>query len=248
MSGWRFSLADPTWEDGVDAVPTEERKREFWEIAVRRFATHAGPRPPQPCLVVCRVTAPARWGRPPGGPLGRAKGLLDALHDDRRSGPRYGACAPLQDDHPEHVSGLAVEVRAGEPRTDYLVGRGLRIAGELLASVPVAVEAPNDIVGTLGEKARIAVDRIAYGRAVREAFASYAGLMNRRPAALVVRHRPQRDEDNTWATWIAGACGVRSRHGEHWAAEAPLTGWAPTSIASLADATLDAPVRYEIWG
>jgi len=186
MSGWRFSLADPTWEDGVDAVPTEERKREFWEIAVRRFATHAGPRPPQPCLVVCRVTAPARWGRPPGGPLGRAKGLLDALHDDRRSGPRYGACAPLEDDHPEHVSGLAVEVRAGEPRTDYLVGRGLRIAGELLASVPVAVEAPNDIVGTLGEKARIAVDRIAYGRAVREAFASYAGLMNRRPAALVV--------------------------------------------------------------
>jgi hypothetical protein len=48
--------------------------------------------------------------------LGRAKALLDALHDDRKSGPFHadlGADAPLADDTPEHVCGLAVEVRGG---------------------------------------------------------------------------------------------------------------------------------------
>jgi hypothetical protein len=202
-------------------------------------------------MVVCHVRSPTVWGQAPTGPVNRAKGLLDALHDDRRSGPKYrhlGARPPLEDDDPDHVSGLAVEVVPGDLRTDYQLGGSLSIAGELIAEVPIAAEAPNDIAGTPGEKARIAADRLLYGRAVREAFASCRVTDDRQPTALVVRHRPQRDEDNTWNTWVGAVCGVRVSRGEHWTAGAPLTGWVPTAVASLADTSLPEPITYELRG
>jgi hypothetical protein len=64
----------------------------------------------------------------------------------------------------------------------------------------------------------------------------------------VVRHRAQRDEDNTWATWIAAVYGVRGQGADHWAAAPPLGGWAPTAVASLADERLSTPLVYELWG
>lgn len=102
--GWSFSIADGSrWRGSIPAAPTEERKREFWDRAVPLLAEQNPQPPPVPCVVVCRVAAPGHWGNPPGGPMGRAKGLLDALHDDRRSGPKYadlGAPAPLSNDDP----------------------------------------------------------------------------------------------------------------------------------------------------
>lgn len=252
MSAWLFSIVGETWRAAINAVATEDTKRAFWEAAVPKLVAVEGVAPPpQPTVVVCRVTAPTRWGNPPGGPLGRAKPLLDALHDDRRSGPWYRdhpGRAPLMDDHPSHVCGLAVEVQAGDPHTEYMLGGELHVAGELLASVPVGADAPNDIVGTPAEKARNAAGRIAFAAAVQEAFALHACLVDRSPAALLVRHRPKRDEDNTWATWISAACGARGQTTTHWAHGAPLTGWAPTAVASIADDALETPVVYEIWG
>jgi hypothetical protein len=63
-----------------------------------------------------------------------------------------------------------------------------------------------------------------------------------------VRHLPQRDEDNTWATWIAAVCGVRRQSAGHWAEGAPLGGWVHSAIASVADPKLASAVMYEIWG
>ena len=250
MGDWRFSIAGDLWRETVDAVLTEETKPAFWERAVPVLATHAGPAPPQPCIVVCRVTAAGMSGNRPTSPLGRAKGLLDALHDDRKTGPWFRELpgrAPLPDDNPNHVSGLAVEVQTGDPQTEYLLGAELAIVGEMLASVQVAVEAPNDIWGTQAEKAKIAATRIAFGAAVADAFSAHPALIDSSPVALVVRHRPQRDEDNTWATWVAAACGARSQGHRHWASGAPLQGWRPMSIASVADPALEVPVAYEIW-
>lgn len=248
---WRFSTSDEPWRASVAAVSTEGTKRAYWQAAVPQLARVAALSPPSPCVVVCRVTAPGARDTPPGGPLGRAKGLLDALHDDRKSGPWYrdvAGRAPLLDDHPAHVCGLAVEVRPGDPRTEYVLGTELFVAGRLLAKVPVPVRAPNDIVGTPGEKAKIAAGRIAFAAAVQRAFATHPGLLDESPIALVVRHHPERDEDNTWATWIAAACGTRRSTTAHWAHAAPLMGWAPRAVASIADPSLATPVVYEVWG
>lgn len=247
---WRFSISGEAWRRTIDAAPTEETKRAFWAEAVPRLAVTDRPLPPRPCVVVSRVNGLSRRGNPPAGPLGRAKGLLDALHDDRKTGPWYrdmGGRGPLIDDHPLHVRGLAVEVRAGEPRTDSLLGSNLQVAGELLASAPVSEQAPNDIAGTAGEKSKIAMGRAAFAAAVKRSLAPLKGLTDKTPAALVIRHRPQRDEDNTWATWIAAVCGARDQRETHWAYGAPLAGWAPTAIASVADRELESPVVIELW-
>jgi hypothetical protein len=253
MSAWQFSIVGGAdWATGVDAAPTETTKRAFWQTAVPQLATSTKEPVPTPCVVVCGVTAPGRGRSRPAGPLGRAKTALDALHDDRKSGPWYeglGARAPLVDDTPAHVCGLAVEVREGPPRTEYAIGRALAIGGERLAAVPIAAAAPNDVAGTVGEAARIDAARIAFGLAVRTAFAWHPEVPRPpNPSALVVRHWPQRDEDNTWATWIAAVCGIRGLAPEHWAAGAPLAGWVPAAVASIADRDLDTPVVYEIYG
>ncbi len=248
---WCFAVAGPApWTVSIDgAVPSEDRKREYWAVAVPQLAAKTlGHRLPDPCVVVVRVTAPMNWTEPPGGPVGRAKSSLDALHDDRSTGPYYwalGATPPLLDDTPAHLAGLAVEVRPGERRTQYTIGKSLGPRGTQVLSVAVEREAPNDVVGTPSDKQRIAAARVRYAAEVREAFASKS--LPDRPKALVIRHWPQRDEDNTWATWVAAACGVRRGPRGHWAANAPLADWAPTSIASVADPSLDTPVVYEIW-
>lgn len=43
-------------------------------------------------------------------------------------------------------------------------------------------------------------------------------------------------------------CGVLGGAGlPHWADGAPLAGWRPTAVASIADTTINSPVRYELW-
>ena len=214
------------------------------------LAAHGKPAGTDPLTIAGHITAMDR-GRLPGGPAGRAKAFLDALHDDRRSGPKYrdiGAAAPLADDGPRHVGGLAIEVRPGSPQTRYLIGAHLRVAGQLLAEVPVQCEAPNDIAGTASEQARITADRLAFGEAVRAAFTQYPVPDIAELSAVVVRHHPCRDEDNTWRTWITAVCGAAGSPGAaHWAAGAPLAGWRPTAIASIPDTTLKTRVRYELW-
>lgn len=96
MTGWRFSLAQRAWEDGIDAVSTEERKREFWELAVRQFAVHEDPHPPSRAS---SSVASQRRGGVDSLQAGAGQRILDALHDDRQSGPSYrelGARPPLQ--------------------------------------------------------------------------------------------------------------------------------------------------------
>lgn len=247
---WRFSINGAAWSATISSAPTEDTKRVFWQQAVPELSAHPVPVQLRRCVVVAQVSDRSASGRPPAGPVGRAKGLLDALHDDRKVGPWYRDSpgrAPLRDDHPGHVAGLAVEVRRGEPSTRYLLGGELSVHGELLASIAVGAAAPNDVAGTRVEQPTIASARIAFASAVREAFSAYGNLTRHPPLALVVRHHPQRDEDNTWATWIAAVCGTQRQTPGHWAAEAPLAGWHPASIASVADPALSSPVVYEVW-
>jgi hypothetical protein len=247
---WRFTVTDTEpWAGGVDAVPVEMSERQFIGTAVPQLASGRASVPSAARVVICHVTAPARNGRS-GGPVGRAKGLLDALHDNRRQGPFYsalGVSPPLADDSPAHVIALAVEVSPGHPRTRYLIGTELRVDGQMLALVPVELAAPNDIAGTPGETAKINAARRQYGAAVREAFAHHQALLAGRPSAVVIRHWPQRDADNTWHTWIAALCGADRVSQDHWTSGAPLAGWRPAAVASMADSRINAPVLYELW-
>lgn len=233
----------------MDAVPVELKERLFIGSAVPQLASVGGEVPSAARVVVCHVTAPARNGRS-GGPVGRAKGLLDALHDNRRHGPFYrdlGVSPPLVNDDPAHVGVLAVEVAAGHPRTQYMIGTELCVDGQLIASVPVHAAAPNDIAGSPDETSRISAARLLYGKAVREGFVRHAAPLRERPSAVVIRHWSRRDADNTWRTWIHAICGASATDQEHWAANAPLAGWRPAAIASLLDTGIDTPVLYELW-
>lgn len=233
----------------VGGAPTNDRAAEYFALAVPELARQLDP-VTRPCVVTGHITAPGR-GRAPGGPKGRAKAFLDALHDGRRTGPSYhhiGSCPPLAGDDPVHLTGLALEVAAGPARTEYLIGDQLRVRGELLAEVPVHHPAPNDIAGSRQEQAAISDSRTNYGRAVRAAFRCHAPVLPRQPGAVVIRHHPQRDEDNTWETWLAAILGPRADDQDHWAAGAPLSGWKPTSVASLADSQASANVTYQLWG
>ncbi len=132
------------------------------------------------------ATSPRKVSRPPGGPVGRAKTFRDALHDDRRSGPRYtdlSVPAPLAGDHSSCVRGLAIEVRAGEPQTEYQIGTTITAAGQRRASVPVWRAAQNDIAATDAEQARISAARAAFGHAVREAFGPGATCLSWPPTS-----------------------------------------------------------------
>jgi len=138
-------------------------------------------------------------------------------------------------------------VTAGQPRTQYLLGAEFQVSGQLVASVPVHAAAPNDIAGTPGEKGAISAARLEYGKAVREGFARRAAPLIERPRAVVIRHKPQRDADNTWHTWIIAICGAGGTDRDHWAAGAPLARWRPAAIASVLDTGIDTPVLYELW-
>jgi hypothetical protein len=131
-----------------------------------------------------------------------------------------GAAGPAS--WPDSLQGrAALEVRPGAPATRYLIGTRLRVAGRLLAEVPVRRAAPNDIAGTSGERARIAAARLAFGQAVRTAFTQHSLARVSEVGAVVVRHHPQRDEDNTWQTWITATCGAASPGARHWADARP---------------------------
>jgi hypothetical protein len=250
LARWRFTVADTDpWVRSVDFVPVELSERQFIGAAVPQLASGHAAASFAACVVVCHVTAPARNGRP-GGPVGRAKGLLDALHDNRPRGPFYrdlGVPPPLANDDPAHVSALAVEVDTGHPRTEYMIGTELRADGHMLTSVPVGLAAPNDIAGTPSESVRISEARRQYGAAAREAFAQHEASLTARPGAVIIRHWPQRDADNTWHTWITAICGAARADQDHWAVGAPLTGWRPTAVASVSDASITTPVLYELW-
>jgi hypothetical protein len=85
------------------------------------------------------------------------------------------------------------------------------------------------------------------GKAVWESFTRHAAPFRERPGAVVMRHRPQRDADNTWRTWINAMCSAGGTDQEHWAARAPLAGWRPAAIASVLDTCIDTLVLYELW-
>lgn len=162
----------------MDAVPVESKEPLFVKAAVPQLAEATGEVPVAARVVVGHVTAPACNG-PPGGPVGHAKGLLDALHDNRRHGPFYrdlGVSPPLVNDDPAHVQVLAIEVTAGHPLTQYTIGTKLHINGQLLAAVAVPFPAPNDIAGTPGEMVKIRAARLQYGKAVRDGFARHAAF------------------------------------------------------------------------
>jgi hypothetical protein len=243
---WRFST-DVLWTAAVAAVPSEDHRAAYFEAAVPALAASGWHATSGPLIVIGHLSA-----RTPSGPPGRAKTFLDALHDDRRTGQKYaafGVPAPLAGDDPSHVAGLAIEMGEGGPGTEYQIGTELHIDGQLLASVPVPCSAPNDIAGTAAEQVKIAASRVAFGRAVREAFAQHQPLSPLPFGAVVVRHHPQRDEDNTWQTWIIALCGAAQRsRPDHWSDSAPLAGWRPQAVASLADSRINTPVCYELWG
>lgn len=247
--GGVFDLEAVSWTVTVPGAPTEETKRLFWDQAVPALAAAALPATSSPCCVVARVFAPPSAS----GPRGRAKGLLDALHDDRQSGPLYreiGTRPPIADDDPGHVAGLAVEVHpATTSSVEYRIGHGLRVRANLLAELDVDASAPNDIAGSPNESARISAARTAFAAALGDAWdAAQLALAPADVRAVVVHHHPGRDEDNTWSTWSYALFGAQGTSAGHWAAEAPLRGCAPRAVASAANPELPIPTRYLIYG
>ncbi len=249
---WTFDVEDLAWSITVPGAPTEDTKRRFWEGAVPLIAAAGLPAAPARCVVIARVTAATKGPIPPGGPRGRAKGLLDALHDDRGSGPKYsqmGVRPPLANDNPEDVGGLAVEVRAGTTAcVEYRVGTGLQVAGQHRLSLDVNAAGPNDIAGTRQEKVGIAERCVQLAEAVHCTWnRSAATICAREVKAIVVHHHPARDEDNTWNTWTYALCGAARTGPEHWAAKTPLAGANALAFASIADRALKTPTRYSIY-
>lgn len=228
----------------VDGVPRGDRAAEWFDVAVPQIAA-AGLLPRSgPTIVVAHVSSP----RPVGAP-GLAKRLMDALHDQRRSGPRFeslGVTAPLYDDHPESVTGLAVEVRpAPAPTVEYLLGSSLEVLNStVIAEVAVDVDCPNDIGASSEENRRLREARLLFANAVAGAWPSgWAAPQD--DIAVVIRHARQRDEDNTWEGWL-GVLGGRSGSADLWASGAPLAGRSLKAVASLQDARLACGVRYEL--
>lgn len=250
---WTFDLDEIAWTLTVPGAPTEETKARFWEQAVPVLAAADLPRPGPRCCVVARVTAPASAGRGlPAGPRARAKGILDALHDDRSRGPLYrelGVRSPLIDDDPAAVGGLAVEVRTGAtPAVEYRVGQGLRVNRPLLLTLDVDAAGPNDIAGTPSDRVTIAAGRARLAAATRAAWLSKATPEDLpAPAAVVVDHHPARDEDNTWATWMAALCPSAGATAAHWSYGGPLPGTNLSALASLAEPSLPTPTRYRLY-
>lgn len=225
---WRFDMSEP-WTVTVDVPKFPERTADLCDILVPSIAAQRVGYPSTPSVVVVRATVASRHFRPKG----RAKGFMDALHDKRKSGKKYaqlGVQAPLLDDDGGYVRGLAVEVTYGLSNSlEYRIGTDLLVNGAVAASVPVGVAAPNDIWADRDERRRIEADRVPFAKALAAAWAQsvllQSGLV---PAALVIRHHPTRDMDNTWGTWISALIGAswstartgrRDRHsnvGHHW--------------------------------
>src|SRR3954453_9043577 len=123
---WCFDT-QPAWHLTVAGRPQGDSTVFGCQQAVPQIVAAGIPPAPTPAVVVARVSSFA-----PSGPKGRAKALLDALHDGRLSGPWYrdfGAPAPLPGDEPRYVRGLAVEMRRAEEAesVEYMIGSNLRV-------------------------------------------------------------------------------------------------------------------------
>jgi hypothetical protein len=227
---WTFETT-PGWSGQVDAVPTGDRAADWHDTAVPQLAATGTGRAPTPCVVVAHVETPR-----PVGPKGLAKRLMDALHDQRPTGARYGSNPPLSDDHPRMVSGLAVQVRAAAaPRVTYTLGSELHVhADNTLARIEVALDCPNDVGASSAENARLKVARAAFGQATAAAWGDHPAVDARLTPAILIRHASGRDEDNTWEGWLA--------------AIVPFLGRKPTAVASIVDPALACGVVFEVLG
>jgi hypothetical protein len=240
---WAFEAANPRVATVTGARPAPSLA--YFEQAVPQLAAAGLGRVAGPCVVVGRISGSSATTLP-----NRAKALLDALHQDRR-GPRYadlGAEPPIPDDNPAHVRGLALELRvAREERVEYRLGTRLLVGGELQAAVNVPAAAPNDIWADARERALIAERRSTFAAALAAAWADSAAPASLEPdMTLIVRHQPQRDEDNTWRTWLGALAGA-PWSAPRWPAIAPGARWTPRAFASIADPSLNTPVRYELY-
>jgi hypothetical protein len=201
---------------------------------------------PHPCAVIAIVTVK----RPRKITPELAKALLDALHDCKHNPPHYrtgGGIAPIADDDPRHVSALAVQVVAGmKESVQFVLADGVRINGDLIASIDVDAQAPNDVAASSAEESARKGLRRAFAEAVLGRWPKESPNDLTDASCLMVRHGPQRDEDNTWATWI----GVLTRGGS-WAipiSASPMSRtWQPRAVASVADPALDGRVVFEFY-
>jgi hypothetical protein len=249
LADWMFDAEDAI-SARVPAAPVFDRYKEFFEEAVPTLAS-ASLVLPDPTMIVAQVTAPAASGRAlPAGPRDRAKALMDALHDQRRRPPFYrdfGGTAPLPDDNPNFVRGLAVEVHAGaRTETVYRLGTDLALRGRVVARVEVDLLAPNDIWVSPASRARIEQSRSEFTARLVEAWRSVDRSDLGSAAGLIVRHHPDRDEDNTWSNWLGAITGRPAWSRVHWGHEPPLVSWRPTAIASVSDDALPTATRFEL--
>jgi hypothetical protein len=179
-----------------------------------------------------------------------AKALLDALHDSKHLQPHYrttGHRAPLADDNQSIVIGLAVELLVdSETCVDFTLAESLRPTGTAFGAVEVVGDAPNDIAASSREEVARQAVRADFARAVSAAWTEIPPEAMTSASCLVVRHGPQRDEDNTWATWV----GVLTRGGSWRDSRAPSPmepTWRPRAIASVCATELTGRVRYEFY-
>lgn len=246
----RWFSADSKWQCSIDAAPKFETGANFIEVAVPIIAALDLGRPALPVVVIAHVEDAVAKGRAlPAGPIDRAKPLLDALHDNRHRGPFYrelDTIAPLPDDDARHVSGLAVEVTSSSrPSVQYTLASRLSISGRCLGKAAVDVVAPNDVPGSRAEHSGVVKARQAYASAVRDAT---EGMIISNPCVLVIRHKPGRDEDNTWRTWVGSLLATSKWAADMWGDTRPFRDWKPMAIASLSDPGIECEVVYEIWG
>lgn len=252
---WCFDCPDP-WVAQVGAAPKFETYASYFAAAVPDVIDTCSGRPLTPCFVVARVVDLASSGRRVGGPKDRAKGLLDALHDQRQTGPFYrdfGVEAPLPDDHPPVVAGLAVEVRAGdEPAVEYRIGSRLTLAWNVVGTIDVDAsfgEAPNDIRES---STRLTEERERFAEGVVRGWNRASGDIDPSEVrGVLIRHLPfasPRDEDNTWATWLGSLRGTSAAAKRVWGAASPLGAAEITAVGSVADGSLPCVTRFELLG
>lgn len=248
-SQWQFDSGAP-WTAAIDIPRFPLRTADLCDLLVPELAARVrefGP-PLTPCVIVARITTTAGSSRAKGC----AKRVLDSLHDRRKLGKKfadYQVAAPLPDDDPRFVHGLAVEISRGSAnRVEYRIGNCLLVRGRRLASIAVESAAPNDVWANQAEHSKITSARTEFMRALvgscRQAFPQ---SLSQPPTALVVRHHPLRDEDNTWGTWAGALLGARWSL-RHWPTGPPLGRWSPLAMASVSDANLEHPTCYELWG
>jgi hypothetical protein len=200
--------------------------------------------------VIARVTTRVRRSITPE----LAKRLLDTLHDRKHLPPHYRdqkLVPVLADDDQRFVSGLAVELRVDQvDRVDFILADEFTAIADSLGSIEVRMPAPNDISSGGAEELRRQTARGKYAASLRDSWRD--ALVPPQVAKcthLVVRHSPQRDEDNTWATWIGALRTSVAWSRLAWLPAVPplATEWRATGVASVCDRSLRDGVRYDFY-